>query len=84
MNTADDSKCDSDVSDDSSFVDVDDVSSLQNECDIGNCSEFATEQKNYESLAHAFQLASKSKSNYLLKDGLLYRKENYCGQQLVN
>ena len=50
-----DSICDSDVN---SFVDVDDVSSLQNECGIGTCFEFATEQKNYESLAHAFQLAN--------------------------
>ena len=35
-------------------------------------------------MAHAFQLASKSKSNSLLKDGLLYRKENYCYQHFVN
>ena len=41
MNSADDSICDSDVSDASLFVDVDDVSSLQNECGIGNCCEFA-------------------------------------------
>ena len=31
-------------SDDSSFVDVDEVPSLQNECGIGNCSEFAPVQ----------------------------------------
>ena len=48
VNSADDCICDSDVSDDSYFVDVADVSSLQNECGIGNCSEFATEQKNDE------------------------------------
>jgi len=84
VTSPDDRACDSDVSDNNSFIDVDDVTSLQNECGIGNSSHFATEQKNDESLAHAFQLASQGKSNHLLKDELLYRDEIYCGQDLAN
>jgi hypothetical protein len=84
VTNADESMTDIELDQDQSFVDVDDVDSMQNVCGIGNCDAFALEQQNDKSLAHAFQLARKAKSNYLLKNGLLFRRENYCGKQLVN
>jgi len=43
VTSPDDSICDSDVSGNNSFIDVDGATSLQNECGIGNFSQFATE-----------------------------------------
>ena len=63
-----------------SFVDVDDTNlrSIAADC------KFSQEQINDSSLAFAFRLAQKQKSGYLIKDGLLFRKEKLYGQDYVN
>jgi transposase InsO family protein len=65
-------------------IDVDDMTSLRKEIGRGDKNAVMEEQQNDESLASAWRLARKNKGNYLIKDGLLYRKESICGQQLIN
>ena len=64
----------------SSFVYVDDINLRSSAAD----SKFSQEQISDSSLAFAFRLAQKQKSGYLIKDGLLFRKEKLYGQDYVN
>jgi hypothetical protein len=74
----------SDARQNSSFIDVDDIAPLQQITKQTDKFDFGREQSEDELLSHAFNLARQGKGNYLLRDGLLYRKENLYGQQLVN
>ena len=67
-----------------SVIDVDCLNRTKDWIDIGDSKLFAEEQRNDSSLSHAFELARAGKGNYVVHDGLLYRIESYCGQQLTN
>jgi len=54
-------------------------------CDIGQGNHVALrEEQLADKSLNAFKLARKNKGNYLIKDVLLFKKENYCGQELIN
>jgi hypothetical protein len=65
-------------------LDVDCVNSNKDWIGIGDSQAFAEEQRGDSSLSHAFELARAGKGNYVVHDGLLYRVESYCGQQVTN
>jgi hypothetical protein len=60
------------------------VTPISSEIGQGNRVALRQEQKSDESLTDAFKLARKNKGNYIIKDDLLFRKESYCGQELIN
>jgi transposase InsO family protein len=72
------------VNDQSDVLDVDDVTALQEGSGQGNREALAKEQLEDESLVEAFNFARRQKDNYLIKDGLLYRREFHCGRELIN
>ena len=66
------------------FLDVDEITHIKDSINPGNKNSLVEEQRSDESLEVAFKLALKGKGNYVIKDELLFKKEYYCGRELVN
>jgi hypothetical protein len=78
------SSANAEIADDASFMNVDDISKVYTALGQRNKSALMQEQQADESLMNAFKLACQNRGNYLLKEGLLFRNENYCSQELIN
>ena len=67
-----------------SFLDVDDLSSLQTEFDNVGCETLKHEQRTDPSLSRAFALARDNKAGYFLKNDLLFHKEKLFDREFIN
>ena len=64
----------------SDVLDVDNVDSKQSDLGMSTVGELQCEQQNDDTLTTVLELARKDKSNYFIKDGLLFCNERIAGQ----